>query len=114
MMSMPLDSKRMRFDGKSTPLMLILMVGHISLVLISPPGELISMVCFMFATGRLCFATKLDAMNDCDAPELNKIVAGCELVRNIPNTTSCACYASSLVIWFTLPYVKLCCPCGLF
>jgi hypothetical protein len=94
--------------------MLILMVGHISLVLISPPCELASMVCLMFAIGRLCFATKLDVMNECDAQESNKMVAGCELVRNIPNTTSCACWASLLVIWFTLPYVKLYCPCGLF
>jgi hypothetical protein len=58
--------------------MLILMAEHISLVLISPPGELTSMVCFMFATSRLCFATKLDAMNECDALESNKTVAGCE------------------------------------
>jgi hypothetical protein len=54
------------------------MAEHISLVLISPPGELTSMVCFMFATSRLCFATKLDAMNECDALESNKTVAGCE------------------------------------
>jgi hypothetical protein len=71
--------------------MLILMAGHISLVVISPTVELTSMVSFMFAIGRLCFATKLDFMNECDAPESNKIVAGCELERNIPNTTSCAC-----------------------
>jgi hypothetical protein len=71
--------------------MLILTAEHISLVLTSPPGELTSMVCFMFAIGRLCFATKLDVMNECDAPELNKTVAGCELARNIPNTTSYAC-----------------------
>jgi hypothetical protein len=77
--------------SKVYSLMLILTVGHISLVLISPPGELTSMVCFMFSIGRLCFATKLDVMNKCDASELNKTVAGCELVRNIPNTTSCAC-----------------------
>jgi hypothetical protein len=43
--------------------MLILTAGQISLVLISPPGELTIMVCFMFATGRLCFAIKLDVMN---------------------------------------------------
>jgi hypothetical protein len=55
--------------------MLILTVGHICLVLISPLGELTSMICFMFAIGRLCFPTKLDVMNECDAPELNKIVA---------------------------------------
>jgi hypothetical protein len=78
---MPLESKRMRFDGKSTPLMLILMAGHICLVLISPPGELTSMVCFMFAIDRLCFATKLDVMNECDATESNKIVARCEIAR---------------------------------
>jgi hypothetical protein len=70
--------------------MLILTVGHISLVLISPPGELTSMVCFMFAIGRSYFATKLDVMNECDAPELNKTVARCEPVRNIPITTYCA------------------------
>jgi hypothetical protein len=54
----------MKFDGKSTPLMLILMAGHICLVLIWPPGELTSKVCFMVAIGRLCFATKLDDMNE--------------------------------------------------
>jgi hypothetical protein len=92
--------------------MLILTVGHICLVLILPPSELTSMVCFMVAIGRLCFATKLNDMNEWDALESNKIVAGCELVGNIPGTTSWACRASSLVIWLTLPYMKLCFPCG--
>jgi hypothetical protein len=64
--------------------MLILTAGHISLVLISPPGELTSMVYFMFAIVRLYFETKLDVMKECDAPESNKIVTGCELARNIP------------------------------
>jgi hypothetical protein len=45
----------------------------------------------MFAFGRLCFAAKLDVMNECDAPESNKMIDGCELARNIPNTASCAC-----------------------
>jgi hypothetical protein len=71
--------------------MLILTAGHICLVLISPPGELTSMVCFMVIIGRLYYATKLDDMNECDAPESNKTVAGCELARNIPNITSRAC-----------------------
>jgi hypothetical protein len=71
--------------------MLILTAGHISLVLMfNVPGELTSMVCFVFAISRLCYATKLDVMNECDAPESNKIVVGCELARNIPNTTSCS------------------------
>jgi hypothetical protein len=54
----------MRFDGKSTPLIVILIAGHICLVLISPPGELRSIVCFMVAVGRLCFMTKHDDTNE--------------------------------------------------
>jgi hypothetical protein len=54
----------MRFDGKSTPLIVILTTEHICFVLISPPGELTSIVCFMVAIGRLCFVTKLDDMNE--------------------------------------------------
>ena len=38
----------------------------------------------MVAIGKLYFATKLADMNECDAPESNRIVAGCELARNIP------------------------------
>jgi hypothetical protein len=52
MMSMPLESKIMRFTRKSTPLMVILNAGHICFVLISPPGELTSMVYFMIVMGR--------------------------------------------------------------
>jgi hypothetical protein len=51
MMSMPLESKTIRFVRMSTPLMVILIVGHICFVLIAPPGELTSMVCFMIAMG---------------------------------------------------------------
>jgi hypothetical protein len=71
--------------------MLILTARHICLVLISPLGELTSMVYFMVAIGRLYFATKLDDMNECDARKSNKIVAGCQLATNIPNITSWAC-----------------------
>jgi hypothetical protein len=44
----------------------------------------------MVVIDRLYFVTKLDDMNECDAPESNKIVLGCELARNIPNITSLA------------------------
>jgi hypothetical protein len=81
----------MRFNGKCTPLMLILIAGHICLVLLSPPSELTSTVCFMVVIDRLYFATKLDDTNECYALESNKTVAGCELARNIPNITSWAC-----------------------
>jgi hypothetical protein len=64
MMSIPLESRRMRFDGKSTTHIEMLTAGHIYFVLVSPPSELTSIVCFMVAIGRLCFATKLDDMNE--------------------------------------------------
>jgi hypothetical protein len=57
-----------RFN-KDYPLMAILIAGHISLVFNSPPGELTSMVYFMIVVGRLYFATNLDDMKECDAPE---------------------------------------------
>jgi hypothetical protein len=68
--------------------MVILIAGHICFVLISPPGELTSMVCFMIVMGSWCFTINDDDIKECDAPESNKIVAVCELVRNIPNTMS--------------------------
>jgi hypothetical protein len=46
------------------PLIVLLIAGHICFVLISPPGELTSIVCFMVAIGRLCFTTKLDDTNE--------------------------------------------------
>jgi hypothetical protein len=97
-----LESMMMRFDKKSTPLMAILIARHIYLVFISPPSELTIMVYFMIVVGRLCFGTNFDGMKECDAPESNKIVAGCEFARNIPNTTSWDCWASSVVTWLTL------------
>jgi hypothetical protein len=49
--------------------MAILIVGHICLVFISPPNELTIMVYFLMVMSRLCFATNLDEMKECDAPE---------------------------------------------
>jgi hypothetical protein len=34
------------------------------------------MVYLMMVMGKLCFATNLDVMKECDAPKLNKTVAG--------------------------------------
>jgi hypothetical protein len=89
--SMPLESMMMRFDKKSTPLMEILIAGHICLVFISPSGELTIMVYFMMLMGRLCFATNFDDTKECDALKSNKIVVGYEFARNIPNITSWDC-----------------------
>jgi hypothetical protein len=40
----------------------------------------------MIVMGYRCFTTNDDDIKECDAPESNKTVAGCELARNIPNT----------------------------
>jgi hypothetical protein len=58
------------------PLMAILITRHICLVLISPPGELTIMVYSMMVMDRLCFATNLDVMKECDALESNKTIVG--------------------------------------
>jgi hypothetical protein len=91
--------------------MAILIAGYLCLVFISPPGELTIMVYFMIVMGRLCFATNVEDMKECEVLESIKIVVGCEFARNITNTTSWDCWASSAVTWLTLPLVKLCCPC---
>jgi hypothetical protein len=46
------------------------------------------MVYFMIAMGSWCLTTNDDDIKECDAPESNKTVAGCELARSIPNTMS--------------------------
>jgi hypothetical protein len=86
--SMPLESMMIMFNKKSTPFMAILIVGHICLVFISPPGELTIMVYFMMVMGKLYLATNFVDMKECYAPESIKIVTGCEFPRNIPNATS--------------------------
>jgi hypothetical protein len=60
------------------------MAEHICLVLISPLGELTSMVCFMVAIDRLCFATKLDVINEYDVPESNKQLQDMSLQETYP------------------------------
>jgi hypothetical protein len=42
----------------------------------------------MIVMGSWCLTLNDDDIKECDAPESNKTVAGCELARNIPNTTS--------------------------
>jgi hypothetical protein len=53
---------------------------------ISPFGEPISKCVFIELIGILCFATNCSVMNECDAPESNKTVAGTELKGNVSST----------------------------
>jgi hypothetical protein len=42
----------------------------------------------MIVMGSWCFTINDDDIKECDALKSNKTVVGCELARNIPNTTS--------------------------
>jgi hypothetical protein len=64
----------MRFAKKSTYLLVILTAKHICFILISPPGELTSMVWFIIDMGKWYFATNADEIKECDAPTSNKTV----------------------------------------
>jgi hypothetical protein len=89
--SIPGEPRMVKLDKKSTPLMLTLTAGHIRRVFISPPGELTNMEWFIVAIGSIFVAKNIDGMNECDALESKKTIAGFEFARNIPNTTSSAC-----------------------
>ena len=56
----------------------------------SPPGVRVNRGVFSSIIGTLFLSTKLDDMNECDAPESNNIVARVEMIRNSPSTTPCA------------------------
>ena len=63
--------------------MMSLTLGHINDALISPPGELTSIVFFI-----VCMS--MADIKECDAPESNKTEAEWELTGNVPITTSSA------------------------
>ena len=78
----------MRFASNSTPLMTSLTLGHINDALISPPGELTSIVFFIVCMSMVFFFTNHVDIKEFDAPESNKTEAEWELTGNIPITTS--------------------------
>ena len=51
------------------------------------PGVWVIRDNFSSTVGILCFSTKLDDINECDALESNNIIASTELTRNSPSTT---------------------------
>jgi hypothetical protein len=69
MISMPMESKTIRFARQSTILMVILIAGRICFVRISPPGELTSMVCFKIVVGSWCLTTNDDDIKECSRIE---------------------------------------------
>ena len=72
--SIPSDSRIIGVAGKSTPLIFMLICGHMRLVFIFPLGDVTSIAFFMGRVMRLCLATKRVLMKECDAPVSNKTV----------------------------------------
>jgi hypothetical protein len=84
----PLESRMTRFAMKSTPLILMLSLGHTCLAGMSPTGVLTTIQYLSRGTDRLYFATYSAEMNECDAPKSNNMTVVLELTRNVPRTTS--------------------------
>ena len=55
----------------------------------------------MAHNGVLWFLTNACDMNECEAPELKRTVAGVELTSNVPSMTSGSTSAMSVDTWFT-------------
>jgi len=68
--------------------MMSLTLGHINDALISPLGELTSIVFFIVCMSMVFFFTNRANIKECDAPESNKTEAEWELTGNVPITTS--------------------------
>src|SRR6185312_14314940 len=77
----------------------------------SPPGVRVNRGVFSSTVGILCFSTKLEDMNECDAPESNSTVARVELTRYSPSTTPWAPWASCASMWLTRARPKDCWGC---
>jgi hypothetical protein len=56
---------------------------------------------------NLCKVAKLREINEWEALESNKIIAGTLLIENIPRTMSGASQTSSAETWWTHPWLKL-------
>ena len=57
----------------------------------------------MAHNGMLWFLTNACDMNECEAPESKRTVAGVELTLNVPSMTSDLASAVSVDTWFTFP-----------
>ena len=57
----------------------------------------------MAYNGMLWFLTNACDMNECEAPESKRIVAGVELTLNIPSMTSGSPSIVSVDTWFNFP-----------
>ncbi|PUZ66906.1 hypothetical protein GQ55_3G385100 [Panicum hallii var. hallii] len=73
--SIPPDLSTTKSARNSTPLKLILTRVRVNRGV------------FSSTVGILCFSTKLEDINECDAPESNSTVARAELTRYSPSTT---------------------------
>ena len=68
--------------------MMSLTLGHINDALISPLGELTSIVFFIVCMSMVFFFTNHVDIKEFDAPESNKTEAEWELTGNVPITMS--------------------------
>src|SRR6266542_6022240 len=106
MTSISIESKTTRSAKHSTPLKRIFTRGHPNKHLMSPPGDCVKRGFFSKMVGMPCFATNFDDIKECDAQKSNNTVAGAELTKNLPRTTSGVSSASWVVTRLTRPLPK--------
>ena len=85
--------------GKVTPRIRISRSRYTRFVLCMEPGDCTTMILSNNEGENWCMAAKLLEINEWEAPESNKTIAGMLLTENIPLTTSRASHASSAEIW---------------
>jgi hypothetical protein len=84
--------------GNFTPCIEISRPLYIRFVRSREPGDCTTMILSKSEGESLCKVAKLRKINEWEAPESNKIIAGMSLTENIPRTTSGASHASSMEI----------------
>jgi hypothetical protein len=106
-MSSPGDSMATRVAGNLTPWIEISRPLYIIFVLSIEPGDCTTMILSKSEGENLCKVAKLREINEWEALESNKIIAGMSLTENIPRTMSGASQTSSAEMWWTHPWLKL-------
>src|SRR3954471_11094455 len=98
MRSMVEDIKMMWESRNSIPSISTMVLGTILEVWQWPIGVRTTIGGSIFSNVKLCDNANASDMNECDAPESNKTVAGTELTRRVPITVAGCSWASSTLM----------------
>ena len=112
MTSMPWVPRMIRLTGKFSPPIYMGVLGQNLRVSRVEPG-----ICILICLGKNSstkppLETNSSVTKEWVAPESNRTVAGTELTRNVPSTTSGASWASAASMWLRRPLATATLPRG--